>query len=117
MCAGCHAFLDPMGLALENYDAVGRWRTLDEGQPIDASGELITGQKFANFEELQSVLVSDLQDGFVQNLAQQLLVYALGRGLEYTDKLAVREIVRRAKEDDLRFQTKGIARCNGRAKT
>lgn len=110
-CASCHAFLDPMGMALENYDPIGRWRERDGRQPVDAGGELITGQKFKNFEELRTLLVSEHRDDFLRSLCEQLLTYSLGRGLEYTDKLAVREIMRRATEDEFRFQTILVAVC------
>ncbi len=110
-CAGCHAFLDPMGLALENFDATGRWRDTDRGQPIDPGGQLVTGEKFANFGELQALLPQRHGDDFVRNLAEQLLVYALGRGLEFTDKLAVREVIRRTEADDFRFRALILAVC------
>ena len=110
-CAGCHAYLDPMGFAFENYDAIGRWRDQEKKQPIDASGELVRGQTFANFADLRSVLVHDMSDQFVKNLAENLLTYALGRGLEYSDKPAVQEIQRRAKAADHRFQGIILAVC------
>ena len=110
-CAGCHAYLDPMGFAFENYDAIGRWRDQEKKQPIDASGALVRGQTFANFADLRTVLVHDMSDQFVKNLAENLLTYALGRGLEYSDKPAVREIQRRAKAADNRFQDIILAVC------
>ncbi|MBX7206781.1 MAG: DUF1592 domain-containing protein [Verrucomicrobiaceae bacterium] len=110
-CAGCHAFLDPMGLAFENYDAVGRWRDTDKGNPIDAGGELVRGQKFGNFVELRELLVREMSGDFERNLAESLLTYALGRGLEHFDKPAVREIVSRTKVAQHRFQDMIIAVC------
>jgi len=110
-CAGCHAYLDPMGFAFENYDAIGRWRDQEKKQPIDASGALVRGQTFANFADLRAVLVHDMSDQFVKNLAENLLTYALGRGLEYSDKPAVQEIQRRAKAADHRFQDIILAVC------
>ncbi len=110
-CAGCHAYLDPMGFAFENYDAIGRWRDQEKKQPIDASGALVRGQTFANFADLRTVLVHDMSDQFVKNLAENLLTYALGRGLEYSDKPAVQEIQRRAKAADNRFQDIILAVC------
>lgn len=110
-CAGCHAYLDPMGFAFENYDAIGRWRDEEKKQPIDASGALVRGQTFANFADLRAVLVHDMSDQFVKNLAENLLTYALGRGLEYSDKPTVQEIQRRAKAADYRFQDIILAVC------
>ena len=104
-CAACHAYLDPIGLGLENFDAIGRWRDHDEGRPIDASGKLVTGERFENLADLQQLLLESKQDEFVENLTRQLLTYALARGLEVQDKLAVREIIRRTAEDEFRFQT------------
>ncbi|MBE2285168.1 MAG: DUF1592 domain-containing protein [Prosthecobacter sp.] len=110
-CAGCHAFLDPMGLAFENYDAIGRWRDQDKKLPIDASGSLVRGQAFQNLVELRALLVREMSDQFVKNLAENLLIYALGRGLEYSDKPTVDEIVRRAKASGNRFQDIIFAVC------
>jgi hypothetical protein len=77
-CAGCHAFLDPMGFAFENYDAIGRWRDQEKKLPIDASGSLVRGQTFKNLAELRAILVATWADQFVKNLAENLLTYALG---------------------------------------
>ncbi len=110
-CAGCHAFLDPMGFAFENYDAIGRWRNEEKKLPIDASGALVRGQTFANLAELRGILVRDMGDQFVKNLTENLLTYALGRGLEYSDKPSVEEIQRRAKTADNRFQDIILAVC------
>ena len=110
-CAGCHAFLDPMGFAFENYDAIGRWRDTEKKLPIDASGSLVRGQTFQNLAELRSLLVRDLSDQFVNNLIENLLTYALGRGLEYTDKPAVEEALRRAVASRHAFQDIILAVC------
>lgn len=110
-CAGCHAFLDPMGLAFENYDAVGRWRDTDKGNPVDAGGTLVRGQKFNNFTELREILVHDMFGDFERNLAESLLTYAIGRGLEHFDKPAVRDIVARSKDSRHRFQDLILAVC------
>lgn len=110
-CAGCHAFLDPMGLAFENYDAIGRWRDQEKNVPIDASGTLVRGQTFANLVELRALLVREMGGHFVRNLAENLLIYALGRGLEYSDKPTVEEVVRRAKASGNRFQDIMLAVC------
>ena len=110
-CAGCHAFLDPMGFAFENYDAIGRWRDTEKKQPIDASGSLVRGQTFQNLAELRTLLVRDLSGQFVKNLVENLLTYALGRGLEYTDKPAVEDTLRRAAASGNRFQDIILAVC------
>jgi len=101
-CAGCHAMMDPLGLALENFDAVGKWRSLDEsGGPIDASGALPDGTKFDGADGLRQALLGS--DRFVMTLTEKLMTYALGRGVDYYDEPAVRGIVRTASRDDLRF--------------
>ncbi|MDZ4288665.1 MAG: DUF1585 domain-containing protein, partial [Prosthecobacter sp.] len=110
-CAGCHAFLDPMGFAFENYDAIGRWRDKDKNNPVDASGTLVRGQSFKDFAELRTLLARDMADDFIRNLAENLLTFALGRGLEPSDKPAVKEVVRRTKEDELKFQSMILAVC------
>ena len=96
VCASCHSMMDPLGLSLETFDFVGRARTIDEARlPIDASGTLPDGTKFDGPAGLRQLLVSR-PEGFVRTLTEKLLVYALGRGLEYYDMPAVREIVRDA---------------------
>jgi hypothetical protein len=101
-CATCHNLTDPVGLALENFDAVGRWRTLEEGQPVDASGGLPDGSKFTGVEGLEEALLKR-PEVFAGTLAEKLLTFALGRGVEYYDGPAVREIVRKARAADYRF--------------
>jgi hypothetical protein len=94
VCATCHARMDPLGFALENFDAIGRWRTIDEtGKPIDASGVLPDGTKFEGPVEFRAALVARGEE-FVTTLTEKLLTYAIGRGLEFYDMPAVREIVR-----------------------
>jgi hypothetical protein len=101
-CASCHALMDPLGFALENFDAVGRWRTLDEsGTTIDASGALPDGTPLSGVDGLKAALLSS--DGFVTTLTEKLLTYALGRGVEPYDMPAVRGVVRGAAADDYRF--------------
>ena len=90
-CAGCHARMDPLGFALENFDAVGRWREQDGKFPIDASGELGSGKAFNGARELKALLKSDKR--FVRCLAEKLMIYALGRGLDYNDRCAVDDLV------------------------
>lgn len=110
-CAGCHAFLDPMGFAFENYDAIGRYRKEEKGQAIDASGKLVRGQPFKDLGELRSLLATDLADTFVRNLATNLLTYALGRGTTYMDRPTLDRIVERTRADGWRMQTLLQALC------
>lgn len=104
-CAGCHAFLDPVGFAFENFDPVGRFRTEDNGKPIDASGHLVRGQAFQNLTDLRAILTRDMAQPFVRNLADNLLIYALGRGTTYSDRPALDEITRRTEADSWRTRT------------
>lgn len=110
-CASCHALLDPMGFALENYDAIGRWRASEGSQPLDTSGRLITGEKFKDWVEVRRILVDDHQKDFVRCLTEHLLTYALGRGVTYQDKLAVREIVQRNQQAKQGFQDLILSMC------
>ena len=110
-CAGCHAFLDPMGFAFENYDAIGRWRDQEKGKPIDAAGSLVRGQEFKDLEELVGILTRDMSEEIISNLAEHLMTYALGRGLTYSDKNAVREVVSKTRKSGNGFQDMVIAIC------
>ena len=101
-CAGCHSFIDPPGFALENFDAVGRWRALEEGKPVDASGGLPDGSTFTGVDGLETGLLNR-PDIFTTTLTEKLLTFALGRGIEPDDGPAVRQIVRSAKADNYRF--------------
>ncbi|HEU0178314.1 MAG TPA: DUF1592 domain-containing protein [Blastocatellia bacterium] len=103
ICASCHARMDPIGFALENYDAIGRWRTKDAGAVIDASGKLPDGTKFNGPAELKKILLTGHRDEFVTTVTEKLLTYALGRGLEAYDAPAVRAIMREAARDDYRL--------------
>jgi hypothetical protein len=108
-CAGCHAMMDPIGLSLENFDAVGRFRTLAEsGGPIDASGSLPDGTRFTGAAGLREALLAR-REQFATTLTEKLLTYALGRGVEYYDQPAVRAIVRDAARRDYRFATALVA--------
>lgn len=95
LCRSCHNRMDPLGLALENFNALGRWRDKDAGQPIDASAELITGEKFRSVKELKRILVTERRLDFYRSLTEKMLTYALGRGVEYYDVQVVDEIVGR----------------------
>jgi hypothetical protein len=104
VCAGCHKVMDPIGFALENFDAVGQWRTKDDGSPIDPSGTLYNGAKVDGPVALRDMLASH-QDVFVGVMTEKLLTYALGRGVQYYDMPAVRKILRQAGTNNLRFSS------------
>ncbi|HTK75269.1 MAG TPA: DUF1592 domain-containing protein [Gemmataceae bacterium] len=101
-CAVCHNVIDPPGFALEHFDAVGRWRTTEEGQPVDSSGGLPDGSKFDGVGGLEDALLKR-PDVFAGTLTEKLFTFALGRGIEYYDGPAVREVVRKAKAADYKF--------------
>jgi len=105
VCAACHARMDPIGFALENYDAVGRWRSEDAGTPIDASGKLPDGTGFQGPAGLSQLLLTRYRDDFVRTATEKLLTYALGRGVEYYDFPAVRSIDREAARDNYRISS------------
>ena len=122
-CASCHQQMDPLGFALENYDAVGRWRTMDGGFRIDASGELTGGRRFADLKELKQLLGSTASKKFARCLIENMLTYGLGRGLEAYDYCTVEEIRNRLAGNGYRirdlifgiveskaFQYRGVAR-------
>ena len=104
-CSACHAMIDPTGFALENFDAIGRWREVDESfNPIDPSGVLPDGRAFGDVAGMRAALVADPEQ-FVTTVTEKLMTYALGRGLEAYDMPTLRRIVREAAADDYRFQT------------
>ena len=103
-CRVCHAAMDPIGFSLENYDAVGKWRTEFAGQAIDASGLLPDGNTFDGPDGLRGLLL-ERPDDFVGTITEKLMRFALGRSLEYYDMPEVREIVRAAAEDDYRWSS------------
>ncbi len=103
ICAGCHARMDPIGFALENYDGVGKWRTTDGGSKIDATGKLPGGVQFEGPAGLKKLLLASYRDDFIATVTEKLLTYALGRGLEYYDRPTVRSIARQAARDDYRM--------------
>jgi hypothetical protein len=103
-CADCHNLMDPVGFSMENFDAVGRWRTVEDGIPIDANGGLPDGRKFTGVNGLRKALL-DHPEIFVGTVSEKLLTYALGRGVEYYDAPAIRKIVREAGENDYRFSS------------
>jgi hypothetical protein len=99
VCASCHSRIDPIGFALENFDAIGRWREEDAGKPIDNTSELTDGTKIHGVDELKKALL-DRKDLFVRNLTNKLLGYALGRGLTLRDSCAVDQIVAHVRENE-----------------
>ena len=101
-CSGCHQLMDPVGFSLENYDAIGRWRTTEAGKAVDVAGGLPDGSKFDGVAGLRAALLSR-PEIFVGTFTSKLLTYALGRGVEYYDEPAVRKIVRDAAKQDYRF--------------
>jgi len=103
-CAVCHDRIDPVGLALENFDAIGRWRDFENGQPLDASGGLLDAQNIEGVEGLEKALL-DRPELFARALAEKLMTFALGRPLDATDAPALRAIVRQARADDYRFSS------------
>ena len=109
VCASCHNMIDPAGYVLENFDAIGRFRTVDESfNPIDASGQLPDGSKFDGVAELRSVLASR-PERFATTVGEKMLTYALGRGLEWYDMTAVRRVVAEAARDEYRLQSLIVA--------
>ena len=105
VCAACHELMDPAGLAMENFDAIGRWRDRGaDGLPIDASGDLPGGQTFEGVAGLRQAVLAR-PEVFVGTLTEKLLTYGLGRGVDYHDASAVREIVRRGAREDYSFSS------------
>ena len=103
LCNSCHARMDPLGLALENFNALGLWREKESGQPIDASGRLLTGESFHDVRDLKRILKERHRLDFYRCLTEKLLTYALGRGLDYHDVETVDQIVERVDREGGRF--------------
>ncbi len=110
-CAACHAKIDPLGFALDNYDAIGRWRTVEDSQVgvgeapmIDASGRLPDGRTFSGPAEFKQRLLDDI-DTIAIAFTEKLATYALRRGLTYSERLQVKQIAEQAKADDYRLQS------------
>jgi hypothetical protein len=104
VCASCHSRMDPLGFALENYDAIGQWRDKDGKFPIDATGQLPDGRKFLGAKGLADILMSD-PNAFARAVTEKMLTYALGRGLEAYDRPAVNQIVAGMAADQYRFSS------------
>jgi hypothetical protein len=105
LCASCHARMDPLGLALENFDALGRWRGTDHGTPIEPQGELVTGETFEDVMSLKKLLRENHADDFYRCVTEKLLVFAIGRGVEYSDEGTVDQIVDRLDESGGKFRS------------
>jgi hypothetical protein len=101
-CAGCHARIDPLGFGLENFDAIGRWRTHDEALEIDATGTLPDGSRFSSAAELAAILAKH-PEAFARSLTEKLITFALGRGLDSADRTAAAAIVKSAAGNNFRF--------------
>jgi hypothetical protein len=101
-CSGCHSIMDPIGFAMENFDAVGAWRTHEARAPIDASGQLLDGTKVNGIVELKKALLRE-PETFVATFTEKMMTYALGRGLAYYDMPTIRKIVRDTARKDYRF--------------
>lgn len=103
-CAACHQRMDPLGFGLENFDAIGRWRTKIGDDPIDANGVLTTGEKFQGPAELKKILLTK-KETFIRNVTERMLAYALGRGLEFRDRPAVKQIMAALAQRDYQSST------------
>jgi hypothetical protein len=103
LCASCHNRMDPIGLAMENFNALGMERERERGQLIETSGNLITGEQFKDFREMKHILATKHRADFYRCLTEKLLTYATGRGLEYYDTETVDKIVRDLEQNDGRF--------------
>jgi hypothetical protein len=103
-CASCHKIMDPIGFSLENFDAVGHWRTTDDGAPINTAGVLVDGTKLNGVKELREALLR-YSPQFVRVATEKLMIYALGRGTEYFDMPLIRSIVHDAAKNDYRFSS------------
>ncbi len=103
LCSSCHARMDPMGLALDNFNALGMWRDQERGQKLEVSGKLITGETFSDIRELKKILVTRHYRDFYRCLTEKVLTYALGRGLEYYDVETVDQIVDRLEKNNGHF--------------
>jgi hypothetical protein len=105
LCASCHARMDPLGLAMEHFTPLGSYREQDAGKSIDTAGQLITGEKFSDVAELAKVLATSRRDDFFHCIAEKLLIYAIGRGLEYYDTVTVNQIADALKTDNGAMRT------------
>ena len=105
ICASCHARMDPIGLALENFNALGKFRDTEAGKPIDTAGQLVTGEKFNNTKELAKILVTSRKQDYLRCVTEKLLTYATGRGVEYYDAPTIEKITSALDRDGARART------------
>ncbi|HUQ09246.1 MAG TPA: DUF1592 domain-containing protein [Steroidobacteraceae bacterium] len=103
MCRSCHNRMDPIGLAFENFNAIGAWRDTERKQPIAAEGNLITGETFTSVAQLKKILANDHREEFYRTLSTKLMTYATGRGMEYYDVETIDQIVKRLDDEDGKF--------------
>jgi len=99
-CSGCHARMDPIGLGLENFDALGRFRETENGKSIDTAGKLITGEGFSNVAALKQILAEKRKGDFYRTVSEKLLTYAIGRGIEYYDSTTIQQLVDHLEKND-----------------
>ena len=105
LCASCHARMDPLGLALENFDALGMWREQDGDARIDPQGQLVTGETFEDIRSLKSLLRESHADDFYRCVSEKLLVFAIGRGVEQSDEHTIDQIVEELRRNDGKFRS------------
>ncbi len=105
LCSSCHSRMDPLGLALENYNALGMWRDKENNQTIDGAGQLITGEKFSNIQELRKIIANERAEDFYRCLAQKMLTFAIGRGMEYNDEHTLDKLVSDLVNNQGKFRT------------
>jgi hypothetical protein len=108
-CVQCHSMMDPIGFALEQFDGIAQWRTDDNGNPVGEEVTMYDGTKVTGPTELRNWLVSNYSTAFVEVASEKMLIYALGRGLEYQDMPVVRAIARQADQADNRFSALVLA--------
>jgi hypothetical protein len=109
-CRGCHARMDPIGLGLENFNALGQFRTQEHGKAIDSAGKLLTGEKFSDVAALKEILSTGRKKDFYRCLSEKLLTYAIGRGVDYYDSTTIDQLTARLEKNDgkLRELIQGI---------
>lgn len=105
LCASCHELMDPLGLALENFNALGMWRTKERGQDIKVDGELASGEKLGSIEDLRKILTRERRGDYYRTLTRKFMIYALGRDVEYYDLETMDQIVDRLEKENGKFST------------
>ena len=105
ICASCHARMDPIGFGFENFDGIGAWREKDGEFKVDAGGKLLSGEEFTNAADLKKILLASKRDEFLQTMASRLLTFALGRGVEYYDRVSLDGIVANTEKNKHRFSS------------